>query len=227
MNIRVGRRSGWLIGIMVFLIVDATFPSTVAKADGNRKPPEATVLRGTVAHAPSRGVTLILNKNRQAMVESADGSFSFSMQLQEPTYAELEFDFRKKDTLAVFLLPEQPLTLNCDASDIFGTAKFTGKASAENDAVARLQIAYSRIDYDKLFRLSPEEFLLSLRRDEEALKSGLAQSSSRRPLNAGFIRFEGERINYFGPLLRVTRLGLSGDWKEYASHLDFNDTTLL
>jgi acetyl esterase/lipase len=227
MNISIGSRSSWLAGVAIFLILDATFQGTVARADENRKPPEATVLRGTIAHAPSKGVTLILNKDRQGAVAGVDGSFSFSVQLQQPTYAELEFDFRKKDTLGIFLLPGQPLTLNCDASDIFGTARFTGKAAAENEAFARLQIAYSRIDYDRLFRLSPEEFLLSLRRHEEALRSELAQSSSRRPLDAGFLRFERERINYLGALLRVARLGLSGDWKEYASHLDFNDSTLL
>ena len=227
MNIRIGSRSSWLAGIAIFLILDTTFQGTVAQADETRKPPKETVLRGTIAHAPSKGVTLILNKARQGAVEAVDGSFSFSVQLQEPAYAELEFDFQKKNTLGVFLLPGQPLTLNCDASDIFGTARFTGKAAAENEAFARLQVAYSRIDYDKLFRLSPEEFLLSLRRDEEALKGDLAQSSSPRPLDAGFLRFEGERIKYFGALLRVARLGLSDDWKEYASHLDFNDPTLL
>lgn len=227
MNISIGSRSSWLVGVAIFLMLGATSPGTVAPTGENRKPPKVTVLRGTVAHAPSKGVTLILNKDRQAAVAGDDGSFSFSVQLQEPTYAELEFDFRKKDTLGVFLLPGQPLTLNCDASDIFGTARFTGKAAAENEAFARLQIIYNRIDYDRLFRSSPEEFLLSLHRHEEELKSDLAQSSSRVPLDAGFLRFEGERIKYFGALLRVMRLGLSVDWKEYASQLDFNDSTLL
>lgn len=227
MNSSIGSRSTWLVGVAIFLISGATLQGAVAPSDENRKPPQATVLRGTIAHAPSKGVTLILNKDRQATVEGVDGSFSFSVPLQEPTYVELEFDFRKQDTLGVFLLPGQPLTLNCDASDIFGTARFTGKAAAENEAFARLQIIYSRIDYDRLFRSSPDEFLLSLHRHEEELKSDLAQSSSRVPLDASFLRFEGERIKYFGALLRVMRLGLSVDWKEYASQLDFNDPTLL
>jgi acetyl esterase/lipase len=227
MNIGLGRRSSWLARVSILLILDATFHVNVAPAQESGKPAKATILRGTIAHAPSKGVTLILNKDRQPAVAGDDGSFSFSVQLQEATYAELEFDFRKQDTLGVFLLPGQPLTLNCDASDIFGTARFTGNVAAENEAFARLQITYSRVDYDRLFHLSPEEFLSSLHGHEEALNNDLAQSSSRHPLDARFLRFEGERIKYFGALLRVLRLGLSGDWKECASHLDFNDPTLL
>jgi acetyl esterase/lipase len=226
MNISIGRRSRWLVGVAILLFSAATLQVTEARTE-NSAPLPATVLRGTIAHAPSKGVTLILNKARQAAVAGDDGSFSFPVQLQEPAYAELEFDFRKQDTLGVFLLPGQPLTLNCDASDIFGTAKFAGKAAAENAAFARLQIIYSRIDYGKLFQPSPEEFLSALRQHQEELKSSLAQSSSGTSLDASFLRFEGERIKYFGALLRVARLGLSADWKEYASHLDFNDPTLL
>jgi acetyl esterase/lipase len=223
----IGSRSSWLVGVAIFLISGPALQGTVAPSDENRKPPQATVLSGTIAHAPSKGVTLILNKDRQATVAGDDGSFSFSVQLQEPTYAELAFDFRKQDTLGVFLLPGQPLTLNCDASDIFGTARFTGKAAAENEAFARLQIIYNRIDYRSLFIQGPEAFLVALHRLEEELKNNLAQSSKGASLDASFLRFEGERIKYFDALLRVARLGLSGDWKEYASQLDFNDPTLL
>jgi len=226
MNLSIASRSVWLVGVAILLISGAALQGAEARTD-NQTPLPATVLRGTIAHAPSKGLTLILNKNRLAAVAGDDGSFSFSVQLREPAYAELEFDFRKQDTLGLFLLPGQPLTLSCDATDIFGTARFAGKAAAENEAFARLQIIYSRIDYDKLFQSSPEEFLSSLRRHEEELKGSLAQSSSSASLDASFLRFEGERIKYFGALLRVARLGLSADWKEYASHLDFNDPALL
>ena len=87
MNISIGNRSSWLVGVAILLVLGATSQGTVAPTDENRKPPQATVLRGTIARAPSKGVTLNLNKDRQATVAGADGSFSFSVQLQEPTYA--------------------------------------------------------------------------------------------------------------------------------------------
>ena len=52
MNISIGSRSSWLVGIAIFLILDTTFQGTVARADESRKPPQETVLRGTIAHAP-------------------------------------------------------------------------------------------------------------------------------------------------------------------------------
>ena len=103
----------------------------------------------------------------------------------------------------------------------------TEKPRQKTKPFARLQIAYSGINYERLFRLSPDEFLLSLHRYEGELKGKLAKTSSGALLDARFLRFEGARIEYFGALLRVMRLGLSGDWKEYASHLDFNDPALL
>ena len=118
--------------------------------------------------------------------------------------------------------------MNCDASDILGSASFAGKTAAENEASTKLLSIYRRIDYDKLYRFTnTEEFLVSLYRYEDELRNQLAQSSSRVPLDASFLHFERERIKYFSPLLRVARLGLSGDWSEYASQLDFNDPALL
>ncbi len=224
----IGSRFSWPVGVAVLFISCVALIGTAASTSENPKLPEVTVLRGTITHAPSRGVTLVLNKGRQAAVAGDDGSFSFSVELQEPAYAELEFDFRKRETLRLFLLPGQPLTLNCDASDILGTASFSGNTVAENDASTKLLFIYRRIDYDKLYRFTnKEEFLVSLYRYEEELRSQLAQSSNRVPLHPNFLRFERERIKYFSALLRVERLGLSGDWEEYASQLDFNDPTLL
>jgi acetyl esterase/lipase len=224
-NVDIGNRWSGMAGAAVLLTFSAMFQSAAA-ADERGESSSPAVLRGTVAHAPSKGVSLILNKQRQAAMADADGNFSFSVPLQQPTWAELEFDFRKKDALGVFLLPGEPLTLSCDASDMLGTAKFTGKAAAENEAFFRLQTIYSRIDYNGLFRQSPEGFLAALSRQQEALQADLAGPSSR-PLDAAFLRFEKARITYFGAMLRLMRLGLAGDWQEYASHLDLNDPTLL
>jgi acetyl esterase/lipase len=196
-----------------------------AGAEGS---PGVTALRGVVAHAPSNGVALFVDGARRDTTAGADGSFTFTVELPAPTYVDLEFDFRKGHRLTVFLVPGQPLGLQCDASDVFGSARFTGSAAAENAGLARLQVRYDRIDYEGLFRLGPEAFLLALRQQQEALEADLADYARSQPgLGAGFLRFERARISYFGALLRVMRLGLSGDWQQYASRVDLNDATLL
>jgi acetyl esterase len=221
-----------LIGVrarcLVQLAAGLVFLGGCAGAGDSGPSAESTLLRGNVAGAPSSSVTLIVNKVRDGARAGADGSFSFSVELDEPAYAELEFDFRKNDTLGVFLLPGEALTLDCDASDIYGTARFAGKTAAENTAFARLQSYYSRIDYGKLFGSGPEEFLRSLGGHQEALEHVLSDYSSTHPeLDARFLRFERARILYFGALLRITRLGISGDLEQYVSNLDFNDPSLL
>jgi len=91
-----GSRSRWLVGVVILLILGAASQGTAAPpATESPKSPQVTVLHGTITHAPSKGVTLILKKDRQATVAGDDGSFSFSVQLREPAYAELEFDFQR------------------------------------------------------------------------------------------------------------------------------------
>jgi hypothetical protein len=99
--------------------------------------PHLTVLKGTIAHAPSKGLALIYDSNRQTAVLDANGAFTFSLELQSPIYAELEFEFLRDKRLKVYLRPGQSLSLTCDASDLYGTARFTGGEAAENNGLAR------------------------------------------------------------------------------------------
>ncbi|RPI24791.1 MAG: alpha/beta hydrolase [Acidobacteria bacterium] len=208
-------------------LILVTLMANSAAGRENQKNSGVATLSGKVTRASSTRVTLIVKKTRESKATSPDGGFSFSVQLQEPTYVDLELELQKKETISVFLWPGERLTLDCGASDIFATVRFTGKAAAENQVFASLQASYGRIDYDKLFQSGPDQFPLSLRGHQERLEKNLTQYSGRRKLDAGFLRFERERIKYFGALLRIMRLGLGGDWEEYASHLDFNDPTLL
>jgi len=45
-------------------------------------PGHPTVLKGTIAHAPSKGVALIYGNNRQPAVLDANGAFTFSLDLR-------------------------------------------------------------------------------------------------------------------------------------------------
>ncbi len=120
--------------------------------------PHPAVLNGIIAHAPSKGLALIYNYNRQPAVLDANGVFTFSLELRSPIYAELEFEFLRDKHLKVYLLPGQSLSLTCDASDLYGTAQFTGGGATENNGLALLQVQYGQIDYRQLSGSNPADF---------------------------------------------------------------------
>ncbi len=59
----------------------------------------------------------------------------------------------------------------------------------------------------------------------EKTLAGYAQSHTS--LDPGFHRLERTRITYWEAAVRVSKMGFSGDWAQYASRLDFNDPSLL
>ena len=194
--------------------------------------PHPAVLNGTVAHASSKGLALIYSYNRQPAVLDANGSFTFSLELRFPIYAELEFEFLRAKRLKVYLLPGQSLSLTCDASDLYGTARFTGGGATENNGLALLQVQYDRIDYRQWFGSNRADFLTSLRSQRMKLERVLADyAQTHAELDPGFLRMERARISYWEAFVRIARTEQFGDggWVDYVSKLDFNvnDPTLL
>jgi acetyl esterase len=190
--------------------------------------PRATVLKGTIAHAPSKGLVLFCGNDRRKADLDANGNFSCSLELQAPVYVEMEFEFRKDKRLIVFLLPGRSVCLECDAADIYGTARFSGGGAAENNGLVLLQRCYDRIHYGQLGALSPADFLEALRSHQKQLETVLVDYSGNHPgLDPWFQRMEQARITYWGAMVRVRRNGVQGDWAEYASKLNFNDPSLL
>ena len=191
-------------------------------------PRQPTVLRGTIAHAPSSGLALIYGNSRQTTTLDASGAFAFSLDLRAPIYAELELESLRGQSLTVRLLPGQSLSLACDASDLYGTVRFTGDGAAENNGLALLQIQYHRIDYGQLFGSTPAELPAALRSQRATVEKQLADyAQSHAGLDADFARMESARITYWEAMLRIQKIELSGNWAEYASGLDFNDPSLL
>lgn len=190
--------------------------------------PRVTVLKGAVAHAPSKGLVLYYGNDRRKADLDANGNFSCSLELQAPAYVEMEFEFRKDKRLIVLLLPGRSLSLNCDAKDIYGTARFSGGGAAENNMLVLLQVRYDQIDYGKLGALSPTDFLEALRSHQKQLETILVDYSGNHPgLDPWFQRMERARITYWGAMVRVWRNEVPGDWAEYASRLNLNDPSLL
>lgn len=190
--------------------------------------PRVTVLKGTVAHAQSKELILLNGNDRRKVALDANGDFSCSLELQSPTYVELEFEFLNNMRVTVYLLPGQTLSLACDAADLLGTARFMGGGAAENNGLIRLQVRYNQVDYGKLNASNPADFLESLRSHQKQLETVLSDYSRSHPgLNPDFQRRERARIAYWGAMCRMWRIGLTGDWAEYASGLDFNDPSLL
>lgn len=190
--------------------------------------PGPALFQGTIAHAPTKGLALIYNDNRRTAVLDANGAFTFSLELRSPIYAELEFEFLKGKSLMVYLRPSQSLSLTCGASDLYGTARFTGSGATENNGLALLQVSYDRIDYRQLFGSDPGDFLASLRSQRMKLEKVLSDyARSHTELDPVFLRMEKARIIYWEAMFRIQRLELSGDWAENASKLDLNDPSLL
>ena len=191
-------------------------------------PGHPTVLKGTIAHAPSKGVALIYGNNRQPAVLDANGAFTFSLDLRAPIYAELELESQPDKRPTVYLVPGQSLSLTCDAADLYGTARFTGGGATENNGLALMQVHYNRIDYRQLFGSAPADFLASLRSLRVELEKELADyAQSHSDVDTSFLRMERARITYWEALLRIQKMGFSGDWAAYASKLDLNDPNLL
>ncbi len=200
----------------------------VAAAGSAEAAPRSTVFKGTVTHAPSKGVVLFYGKDQQKADLDASGNFSFLLELQAPAYAEMEFEFRKGKRLIVFLLPGRTLSLDCDAQDIYGTGRFSGGGAAENNGLVLLQARYDWIDYGRLAVLSPSDFLEAVRSYQKQLEKVLAdQTGDHTGITPWFQRMERARITYWGAMVRLARNGVRGDWAEYVSRLDFNDSSLL
>ncbi len=163
----------------------------VAAVGSAEAAPRSTVFKGTVTHAPSKGVVLFYGNDRQKADLDASGNFSCSLELQAPAYAEMEFEFRKGKRLIVFLLPGRTLSLDCDAQDIFGTARFSGGGAPENNGLVLLQVRYDRVDYGRLAEMSPSNFLEVVRSYQKQLENVLADyTGDHAGLDPWFQRME-------------------------------------
>jgi acetyl esterase len=188
--------------------------------------PCATVLKGVIAHAPSRELALSHGHDQRKVDLDANGNFSCSLDIQSPVYAALGFPHGFG--LKVYLLPGQSLSLTCDAADPHKTPRFSGGGAAENSLLVLLQARYDRMDYGKFEAMSPAAFLEALRSQQKQLEKLLADYSRSHPgLERDFRKLERARITYWGARVRLWHMGLKGDWTEYASGLDFNDPSLL
>ncbi len=188
----------------------------------------ATILKGTVANAQSKELVLIHGNDRRKVALDANGAFSCSLELQAPAYVELGFEFLNNAQMKVYLLPGQTLSLTCDAADLWGKARFTGGAAAENNGLILLQARFNQVDYGQLKASNPADFLESLRSHQRKLEMVLSDySRSHSGLDPYFLKMEKARITYWGAGVRLWRLGFGGDWEAYASGLDLNDPSLL
>jgi acetyl esterase/lipase len=186
----------------------------------------STVLRGTVAHAPSTTVTLrVATHQRQTATLDANGAFSFSLEPKAPLYVELEL--RDNMGLLVYLRPDDSVSLACDAADLYGTARFTGGVATDNNGLAQLSRHYDQVDYRQLFALDPAGFEEGVASLEKRLAAALGEISQAHPgMDPAILKLERARITYFGAVLRAARAGSSGDWS-FASRLDLDDPSLL
>jgi acetyl esterase len=191
-------------------------------------PLRSTILQGRVANAPSKGVTLVINRERQATTLDAGGVFRFALELGDPAYVDLEIESQKERPLGIILLPGQNLSVDCDVAKLDSPPRFRGGGAAENDTLTLLQQRYDQIDYRQLFTSGPASFQNALLSHQRELQAILAKRAGRKPpLDMRFVRLERARILYWGAWGRITRMGLSGDWATFASNLDFNDPSLL
>jgi acetyl esterase len=190
--------------------------------------PHATILTATVAHAQSQELILLYQNNQRKVTLNANGQFSCSLEIQAPVYVDINFGLPNNKSLKVYLLPGQSLSLACDAADLYKTARFTGGGAAENNGLLLLQGLYDRVDYSKLAALNDSEFLESIRSQQKQLEKLFSDYCRSHPgLQPGFQKLERARITYWGAEVRLWRMGLKGDWAEYASGLDFNNPSLL
>jgi hypothetical protein len=70
-------------------------------AQPTETPSRVTILKGTVAHAPAKGLVLFYGHDRRTADLDANGSFSCSLELQAPVYVQMEFEFQKGRRLIV------------------------------------------------------------------------------------------------------------------------------
>jgi acetyl esterase len=188
----------------------------------------ATVLRGTIAHAPSGSITLrfAAHERRTAALDS-NGAFSLALEPEPkaPLYVQLEL--RENLGLMIYLRPGETVSLECDATDPYGTAGFRGGAVAENEALAQLSRHYDQADYRPLFARDPAGFEEGVASLEKSLAAALGEIETAHPaLDPALVKLERARITYFGALLRAARAGTDGDWS-FASPLDLDDPSLI
>jgi hypothetical protein len=139
----------------------------------------ATVLRGTIAHAPSGSITLrfAAHERRTAALDS-NGAFSLALEPEPkaPLYVQLEL--RENLGLMIYLRPGETVSLECDATDPYGTARFRGGAVAENEALAQLSRHYDQADYRPLFARDPAGFEEGVASLEKSLAAALGEIAS-------------------------------------------------
>ncbi len=191
--------------------------------------PLSAVVQGTIeGGAPNAEVTLEVDHDQQKTHLDAVGRFRFSLEVAGPTYAGLQVEARKDEAIAVYLVPGQTVSLACTAADPRGSLRFTGAKARENGVLAGLVARYGKIDYGRLFGAPPEGFMDLVRAEQKELESLLAESAASHPEpDATFVRFERARIQYWGALLRVNRLGVSGDWDAFAARVRLEDPSML
>ena len=215
----VNRTRRWL-GLVTLAASLALGPGVAGWANAS------TVLRGRIAQAPAASVTLRfdLHAERAATLD-ANGAFSFSLEPQAPLYVELEL--RENLGLLIYLRPGDTVSLACDATDLYGTARFTGGAVAENEALAQLSRHYDQADYRPLFSRDAAGFEEGVVAIEKSLRAALAEIVSARPrIDPAIVKVEQARITYFGALLRAARAGAGGDWS-FASRFNLDDPSLI
>jgi acetyl esterase/lipase len=194
-----------------------------------------TVLKIKIKNATGKELALIYNDKRQKASLDAEGNFTFSLELYTPDYAELDFEFLNHKHMKIFLLPGKSLSLTCDASDLNGTALFTGNGATENSGLLLLQAQYAQINYGQLFYGSDStQFVALLQTQQMKLEKTLNDYTNIHPgLNSEFRKFEKARIIYWEASTRIKRSDSWGDrqWNlvDFTSKVDFNvnDPSLL
>lgn len=216
-----------VVDVSFFEVEVTARPSSTVEVEAENAP-RVAVLQGTVEGTPVSELALTLDRKRQTARLDAAGSFRFSVEIVGPRYVDLELDGREKESVTVYLVPGQTVSLSCQAAEPLGSLRFTGAGAIENSVLARLADRYGKIEYRRLFSSAPKQFEDLVLAQQKELESLLAESSASHPeLDAGFLRLERARIQYWGALLRVKRLGLSGNWGAFAAGLRFDDPSLL
>jgi len=208
------------IGSVAMVAVLALAPGVARSAEAS------TVLRGSIAHAPAASVTLHFDVHEQRTASlDASGAFSFSLEPKAPLYVELEL--RENLGLLIYLRPGDTVSLVCDAADLYGTARFTGGAVTENEALAQLSRHYDQIEYRPLFSRDAAGFEEGVASIEKGLTAVLGEVARAHPgVDPALLKHEQARVTYLGALLRAARAGAGGDWS-FASRLDLDDPGLI
>ncbi len=153
-------------------------------------PVDYALFSGTIKNANSNGLSIIdaSNKTVKSIKVSDAGTFS-------DTIFNASGHYRFSDgteNSALYLKNEYDVKLNMDAKEFDETIVYTGTGSDVNNYLAqKLLIEEKSGDMEKLYALDEEEFLAAMKQQKIALEQSL-----KPELDADFIAFEKENINY-------------------------------